>query len=125
MNVFTFIDIISYKKADIDDIDVHIQKEYVPFVVNKHFSLFPDTIFHANLINSYSFLSKKTQYEYLKHALRKRKRYTKWHKKQNNQQLNDICEYYNCSKRKAKEYENVLTPSQLARISNIIKSKNV
>lgn len=123
MNVFSFIDSVTYTKKDLLEEDISLEKQYVPYIVNKHLSLFPDTIFHANNMNNHVILSKKSQYDYLRLSIRKRKRYTKWPKKVENTDIDSIVEYYNCSKRKAKEYLGVLSDSQLRKIKNILEGK--
>jgi len=123
MNVFSFIDSITYTKKDLLEEDIGLEKQYVPYIVNRHLSLFPDTIFHANNMNSHGILSKKLQYDYLRLSIRKRKRYTKWPKKVENTDIDSIVEYYDCSKRKAKEYLGVLSDAQLNKIKHILEGK--
>jgi len=92
-------------------------------LVNKHLSLFPDTIFYSNNMNKYGFLSKKYQYDYLRFSIRKRKRYTKWPKKEKNTEIDCVSEYYDCSKRKAKEYVSILSKDKLDKICSILEGK--
>lgn len=81
MNVFDFLNSINYTKKNILEEDILLEKQYVPFIVNKYLSYFPDTLMHSNQMNKLSFISKKDQYEYFINAIRKRKRYSKWKKK--------------------------------------------
>ena len=123
MNVFSFIDSITYSKKNLLEEDFSSEKEYIPYLVNKHLSLFPDTIFYSNNMNKYGFLSKKYQYDYLRFSIRKRKRYTKWPKKEKNTEIDCVSEYYDCSKRKAKEYVSILSKDKLDKISSILEGK--
>lgn len=60
------------------------EKEYVPFIVQRHFSYFPDTILYANALNK-AFgpiePDKKMHHDFFFHSVRSRKRFSKWHKK--------------------------------------------
>jgi len=123
MNVFSFIDSITYSKKNLLEEDFSSEKEYIPYLVNKHLSLFPDTIFYSNNMNKYGFLSKKYQYDYLRFSIRKRKRYTKWPKKEKNTEIDCVSEYYDCSKRKAKEYISILSKDKLDKICSILEGK--
>lgn len=123
MNVFSFIDSITYTKKNLLEEDFSSEKEYIPYLVNKHLSLFPDTIFYSNNMNKYGFLSKKYQYDYLRFSIRKRKRYTKWPKKEKNTEIDCVSEYYDCSKRKAKEYVSILSKDKLDKICSILEGK--
>jgi hypothetical protein len=123
MNVFSFIDSITYSKKNLLEEDFSSEKEYIPYLVNKHLSLFPDTIFYSNNMNKYGFLSKKYQYDYLRFSIRKRKRYTKWPKKEKNTEIDCVSEYYDCSKRKAKEYVSILSKDKLDKICSILEGK--
>ena len=49
------------------------EKAYVPFVINRSLSYFPDTILYANQVNHYNQLDKKMQFDYLRLSLRPRK----------------------------------------------------
>lgn len=123
MNVFDYVNSINYTKKDLRE-EGWEEKEYLPFIVNRHFSFFPDTIMHANTMNMKAFLPKNAQYSYLFHTIRKRKRYTKWNKKKESQEIKNIMELYNCSYVKAEQYYSVLTENQLKEINRIFSTKN-
>lgn len=127
MNVFDFLNSINYTKKNILEEDILLEKQYVPFIVNKYLSYFPDTLMHSNKMNHFSFLSKKDQYEYFINSIRKRKRYSKWKKKDENlsKEINikNIMEYYDCSYKKAEEYLNLLSLDQIRSLTSIFKSK--
>ena len=50
------------------------EKEYVPYIVSRCFSNFPDTIFYANELNAKIVIDRKMHYDYLFNSVRKRKR---------------------------------------------------
>jgi hypothetical protein len=58
-----------------------VDKQYVPFIVNRGLSYFNDTVLFANEMNMQSGLPSKMQYDFLKNAIRPRKRFSKWMKK--------------------------------------------
>ena len=102
------------------------EKGYNPYLVNRGLSYFQDTISLANEMNQNHFLDKKLQYEFLLNIVRKRKRFSKWHKKQEDENVDIICEYYNCSQRKAVEILKVLTEDQVSAIREVyLKGKDI
>ena len=95
------------------------EKGYAPFLTNKSLSYFTDTILYANEMNRYHFLDKKLQYEFYLNSLRKKKRFAKWAKADDNDEVMMVQEYFKFSPQKAKAALKVLTPTQ----KNIIKHK--
>lgn len=118
---FDFINSASFSKTDLVKSSPYpdeVEKQYVPFVVNKGFSNFDDTILHANEMNRLHHLPKDAQYRYYLAALRPRKRFSKWHKADKNTNLDMIQEYYQCNRTVAKGYLKILTPENLKAINN-------
>lgn len=89
------------------------EKGYLPYIVNRLFSNFPDSIFQANSMNNWHQLPKKMQYDYLLHSLKPKKRFSKFLKPEKIEYLDAVKEYYNYSDRKAKEVLRILTEDQL------------
>ncbi len=114
-NPFDIVDDISYKKQRLIH-DEETEKLYVPFLVNRSFSYFGDTLFYAQEMNRYPHLDKKLQYDYLYNSLRKSKRYSKRFKKQMNSDIEAIQEYFQYSYEKAKYALRVLTKDQIKQI---------
>ena len=108
MNLSEVLNSINHKKESIMDEDHLAEKEYVPFVVNKCLSYFSDTIFHVNEMNLRPDMDKKMQYDFLLQAVRKRKRFSKWMKKDKSDDLQLVIDYYNVNKKKAEEYIEIL-----------------
>ena len=98
------------------------EKLYSPFHVNKAMSYFPETILYANEMNIHHSLDKKLQNDYYLNTTRAGKRFSKWHKKDENGDIDCIQEYYKVSYVKAVEILKVLTQQQVDLIkTRIIK----
>jgi hypothetical protein len=111
-----FIKSINTSKKKMEDLDEDFEsteKSYHPFVVNRCLSYFPDTIMQVNEMNLQGHLSTKMQYDYLVGSIRKRSRFHKWMKKEEDKRLKAITTYYNISYRKASEIINILTEQQI------------
>jgi len=89
------------------------EKEYPAFLVNRGLSYFQDTIFMANEMNRFTHLDKKLQYEFLLNIIRPRKRFSKWFKKEQNDDIEAIKEYYGYSNAKALQTLPVLSDEQI------------
>lgn len=93
------------------------EKDYSPFLINRSLSFFPDTILYANEMNRYSDIPKKSQFSYYLNSIPKRKRYSKWFKKDaETKPLSLVMEYYGYSSEKAKEALKILSEEQLKTI---------
>ena len=57
------------------------EKAYVSFMVNRGLSYFQDSVLFANEMNLHAHLPPKMQYDFLRHGIRPRKRFSKWFKK--------------------------------------------
>ena len=104
---------INQTKVNLIDSDKIFEKDYVPFVVNKCLSYFPDTIFYSNQMNRMSFLDKKMQYDYYIHSISKRKRFSKWIKPEENSDIEIIKEVYGYSDARAREVVDLVPMDKL------------
>ena len=118
MSPFDFINSINANKDIM--VDELAESQYVPFIVNRGMSYFPDTILLANQMNMHSHLDNKLQYHYLINTTRPRKRFSKWSKKHENSDLDVVKEYYGYNNRNAEYALSLLTKQQL----DYIKNKN-
>ena len=110
MNPFDFVKSINDKTGNLIDRDPDTEKAYVPFIVNRAMSQFPDTVIAANTLNGLHFLDKKLQYDYLYHTVKKRKRFSKWVKPEWDEQAEImVAEYYSVSRARAREYLSMMT----------------
>jgi hypothetical protein len=121
-NPFEYLNSINVTKENMmrgTDNDALAEKDYNPFMVNRGLSYFQDTIMIANEMNRYHFLDKKSQYEFLINTVRPRKRFSKWFKQADNDDLDAIKEYYGYSNSKALQALSVLSKNEI----EIIKTK--
>lgn len=98
------------------DMDMSQIDEYVPFIVNRGLSHFEDCVLWANEMNKCPTLDKDLQYLFLKGVINKKKRYSKWIKKQSDIDLADICQVYQVSERRASEIVKLLNKEQIEMI---------
>jgi hypothetical protein len=128
MTPFDFLKAINQSKEDLirsSDSPEVAERDYKPFIVNKGLSYFVDTILYANEMNSRAFLSNKLQNDYFLNSIRSGKRFSKWHKKEENQEIDCVKEYYQVSDKRAQEILKILSPEQLSLIKiRIIKGGN-
>jgi len=89
---------------------------YPPFVVNRCLSYFPDTLFVVNEMNIRGHIDPKMHFDFLVGAIRKRKRFSKWLKRETDERVQALIEYYGFSAKKAREALSVLTEQQVAEI---------
>ena len=83
MKLGEYLNAINYTKEPLMDTeDEQVEKKYAPFIINRCLSYFIDTVIYANEINKYSSVDKKMQFDYYRKAIRKRKRFSKWQKKE-------------------------------------------
>jgi hypothetical protein len=116
MTPFDYIKAINESKVNLmEDSEESpiLESEYIPFIVNRGLSLFPDTILYANEMNMRPNLGKKPQFLYLLNTIRRKKRYSKWFKKEKYEDIENVSTYFNYSLAKAKEAVKVLTAEQL------------
>lgn len=93
------------------------EKSYPAFMVNRALSYHRDTALIANEMNRYGNLDNKLKYDFLLNIVRAQKRrYSKWHKKGENDDLSAVKEYYGYSDAKANEALKILNKTQIADI---------
>jgi hypothetical protein len=109
-----FVKSINETKVNVIDEDPTAERDYVPFVVNRNFSYFPDSVLHANELNALPHADHKLQYDALLNSIRAKKRFTRWLKPEANKDLDAIKEYYGYSNQRAREALAILTGEQLS-----------
>jgi NACalpha-BTF3-like transcription factor len=103
--------------------DPHTEKDYVPFMVNRGLSYFGDTVMYANEMNMHASIPKKWQFEFYLTGLKKKKRFSKWAKKEStSDDLKLIMQEYNYSSKRAQEALDMLTDEQLKSIRESYKT---
>ena len=116
---FDFVSAASFSKENI--METEGDEKYIPAIVDKAFSYFPDSILYANALNNYHFdLTKQMQFQYYINTLRRRKRFSKWYKPEpDDALLETICRKYNCNKKVAKEYLLLFSDDDLNKLEKI------
>jgi hypothetical protein len=116
MNPFDYVNAINDTKKNLmvgTDNDELAEKGYTPFMVNKSLSYFIDTILYANEINEYAHIDNKLQFEYYLNGIPKKKRFSKWAKKEKSDDLDVICEYYGCNYTRAAEIHKIINKTNI------------
>ena len=119
MKLGDYLNAINYSKDDLFA-DEEAGKGYVPFIVNRSLSYFPDTILQANDMNIHADLGKQEQFDYLRHSIRKRRRFSKWLKKTEDKRIESVKIFYNLGTKKALESMRVLSDRQIDEIHDYV-----
>ena len=104
------------KEPLLDESESYTKQSYPPFVVTRCLSYFPDTLFAANEMNTRPHLDSKMHFDFLRGAVRPRKRFSKWIKREEDDRVAALVEYYGISTRKAREAILVLSEEQIGEI---------
>lgn len=116
MSPFDYINAINFTKQNLFE-DPQAHKDYNAWIVNKGLSYFPDTLLYANEMNRHYGIPKEWQFSFLLNSIAKKKRFSKWSKKDAiSESLRLVKEYYGYSNEKAKQALSVLSDEQLAMI---------
>jgi hypothetical protein len=121
MKLFDFLNSINYDKKALLDIDEKSSELYNSYLVNRCMSFFPDTLFHSNEMNCNWDIDKKMQFDFYRFAVRKKKRYSKWIKKETSDDIELIKEVYNYTDAKAQEVLNILGPGDLDKLKQSLE----
>ena len=128
MKPFDFINAINMSKKDLirtSDPSSIAEKAYIPFITNRAMSYFQDTIKHANLANTFNNVDNLLQNDYYLNSIRVSKRFSKWAKHEENEEILCIQEYYKVSYARALDYSKVLTKEHISLIrTRITKGGN-
>ena len=111
-NPFDYVNSINVTKKDIMPDDI-TEKAYPAFMVNRALSYFNDTVLYANEMNVNHHIDNKLQYHFLINIIRKKKRFSKWLKPREVDNLELIKEYYGYSNEKAKSVLRLFNNEQI------------
>ena len=126
MKLSDYLNAINYSKESLMDAeDEQVEKQYAPFIINRCMSYFVDTILYANVMNENSHISSKMQFDYLSNSVRKRKRFSKWLKKEMSDDIEIIKEKYNYSNARAKEVADLFTSEQINELDEYLHGGGV
>lgn len=119
MTPFDFLNAINTTKEDLFESNPQATKEYNAFMVNRGLSYFPDTLFYANQMNQYPGLDKDIQFSFLINSISRKKRISKWSKKDaDTDSIKLVKEYYGYSSERAIEAIKVLSKEDLIMIQD-------
>jgi len=110
---------INETKENLIDNDPLLEKDYLPYIINRCLSGHIDCVLFANEMNIYNQLDRKLQYDFLINILRKRKRFSPWLKKEKINDLELVKRHYGYSNEKARVALNLLNKKQL----DVIRTK--
>ena len=119
MSPFDYLNDITYAKKGImvDDI---AEKEYNAFIINRGLSMYPDTILYANEMNIHHTADHRLQHDFFINIIRKKKRFSKWFKASEDENISILKEYYGYSNEKAKSVLSLLNINQIEDLKNRI-----
>ena len=117
MKPFDFINSITYKKNIA--MDSTNESSYNPFITNRALSQFVDCILLSNEMNMRHHIDNKLQYDYYINRIRPKNRFKKWDKKQDNESIELIKQYYGYNNDKASSALSILSKQQF----DIIRKK--
>jgi hypothetical protein len=117
-----FFNVISHIK-DIDQFsEGEIDKDYIPYIVNRMVAQYRDLVHIADAMNVSYDIPKEQQLFIYNQIIPKKKRKALWTNKKKDKNLEIIMEYYGISQDKAMEYYNILTKEQIEILSDYINS---
>ena len=97
------------------------EKAYQPFLINKALSYHQDTVFLTNEMNVRHSTDNRLQYLFFLNTIRKRNRFSKWHKPYESKKLDTVKESFGVSTQKAKEYLELLNDKQYRELKDSMK----
>jgi hypothetical protein len=110
MKLFDIINNIFYGKVPIPNEDL---TDYNPFMVNRATSYYIDTILYGNELNTHFTIPATLQHKILISNISKRKRFSKWFKKEKSDLIEKIMKYYGYSHNRALEVLNLFTADDI------------
>lgn len=109
VNIFDIVNTLSYGKDEELKEHPDFERTYAPFMVNRAFSNYPDTVLWANEANRFPYeMPKSVQFDFYFHALNRKKRFSKWAKKSKDSDIELISTFYNISHRRAMEIRDLV-----------------
>lgn len=123
MEIFDHLNNLTQGKVEADFSNDEVKKSYNKFMINRFISMCDFFIPVVNEINRYD-LPPDVHYNYYLNALPKRKyffNYIKKGKELNEEEKKYIAHYFECGKKQAEEYINIMDDDQIQEILNIYK----
>lgn len=121
VNPFDFVKSINQDKNDLIRKGGYNEKDYIPYIINKNFSLFVDTLFDANQMNINNSLDNQKQFDYYRESVKRKKRFISWPKNNKNEELLLLSNKLSISINKAKEILRTLSKENIDNIISKLK----
>ena len=118
LSPFDFLKSINDTKVNLICEDAENAKYYNSYVINRSLSYLPDTIYFANEMNKFHHIDPELQYSFLINIVRKRKRFSKWDKPQQINNISIIKRYFGYSEEKCRQVVDLFTPDQIESLNN-------
>lgn len=117
-SLFDYLNAINLEKDNKIEDGTLPEEGYVPFMINRGLSYFPDTAYLAQEMNKRPGILNRHQFFILHQYVPKAKRYSKWYKKpsDNLEYIELIQKDMKCSFAKAQQYLRILTEDQINKI---------
>ncbi len=119
---FDFLKAINETKENLI-VDDETEKQYSPYMINRGLSYFNDTVLIANEMNLNYHIDHALQNSFMINMIRKRKRFSKWDKKQSENDIEAVKLYYGYNDEKARTVLPLLSEQQLKTLKKVT-SKN-
>ena len=115
LSPFDFVKQINGSKQDLwEDDEQTAESSYIPFIINRAFSMYPDTCIQANYMNLWgNYLSKHQQNLFLLNSISRGKRFSPWPKKVSHDNIKIVKEVYHYSDQKAVEALGLLSDQDI------------
>jgi hypothetical protein len=110
---FDFVNAITHSKQNLFNDEEVQENEYIPFLTNMALSYHLDTALYANDMNRYAGMDRRLQHDYLLHTIRPRKRFSKWAKPIDSDDLKLVQQAFGYNTRLATQALALLSKEQL------------
>ena len=125
MELFDYLNNISTEKKELDFEDDEVNKNYLPYMINRWISTCDGYISLVNEINKYE-VPKEIHHRFFMSTIPQRKQYWDYSKIKKLKDIDEkdielICKYFECSKKEANQYLDILTKDQIKEIVDIYK----
>ena len=115
MNLFDWLNEITYTKRDWSSFTEEQQSTFSPYIVHRYVSMYMGYIDVANIVQKLPMTESEKVYTVYKTLLPKKKMFLKYIKNQNKKNYQElstyITEYFECSLREANQYIDILGKS--------------
>jgi len=101
-------------------VDDEAEKGYSQFMIGRGLSFFNDTVLLANEMNITPGVDNRMHYDFLRHSVRQKKRFSKWMKKTTPAKVEVIKEYYGYSDAKAQAVEDLISDDDIKHMKSVL-----